>query len=172
MDTERNLNDDLVGELGEGFRYVYTPKLEEIVNYVRMAPKADLMVIDSVGLPILAKYSEASMNEKGSMMLKAVTIAYYAKLWSYRNNGLVLMTDQPVSEFGRPEAQKDPLVLDPFGGKIVFSTKEAWRSLLVKASERETVARIVAWRSRRYGRGRSLFEVRVSDEGVDVKALF
>ena len=162
VDAERN-----VSSVPEGIKYVYDPTLDGILNYVRYAPKADLLILDSLGFPVVAKYSEASMHEKGTMLLKSVTLASYLKVWTWRNNSLAVVTNQPVSEFGKENVR--PEDLPPFGDKARFAVKEIYRTDIVEARPDLTVCSVKAWRSRKFGRGRELFVIKISDEGIKVE---
>lgn len=163
VDAERN-----VSSVPEGIKYVYDPTLDGILNYVRYAPRADLLILDSLGFPVVAKYAEASMNERGSMLLKSVTITSYLKIWTWRNNSLAVVTNQPVSSFGKDVPEEE---LKPFGDKSIYGFKSIWRTYLVKASEEETVCEIRVWRDRKFGRGKKLFNVTISDRGINVESL-
>ena len=167
IDAERNIRKKEVTNLPKEIKYVYDPTLDGILNYVKYAPKADLLVLDSLGLPVVSKYSEVGMNEKGNMLLKCVTLASYLKVWTWRNSSLAVVTNQPVSEFGKENVK--PEDLPPFSDKAKFSFKEIWRSEIIETKPDLTVCSIKAWRSRCFGRGRELFTVRISDEGIKVE---
>lgn len=167
LDSERNLADV---PQHEKLTYVYTPRFDEIMNWARNLPQADLYVLDSLGFPVLGQYAEASLDEKGRMLLKAVSLTQYFKIATYRNRALAIITNQPVSQFGKPGVPEESL--HPFGDKAVYGFKEIWRTVPVELSETRTVCEVRAWRSRRFGRGKLLFRLTVSGEGVAVEPLF
>jgi RecA/RadA recombinase len=167
LDAERNLN---VDETPAGMTYYYTPDYNMILNYARNLPKADLYVLDSLGMSVLPMYAEAPMDQQGKMLLKAVSLMEYFKLATYRHNALALVTNQPVSAFGKTGVAEEDL--RPWGDKAIFLVKEVWRTQQVESSEDKTVCEVRAWRSRKFGRGKLLFRLTVSGEGVAVEPLF
>jgi len=166
LDTERNLNRK---PEHENIAYVYTPVFNEIFAYVQNLPKAHLYIIDSIGIPVLAAYSEANMYEKGSMLLKMDTIANYLKIAAFRNKAMALLINQPVSPYGKEKVSEDDL--RPVGSKALYLCKTIWRSKIVSTSPMETVCELVAWRDRKFGRGKKIATIRISDQGVNVKLL-
>ena len=166
LDSERNLSR---APKHENIEYIYTPVFDEIFNYVRNLPKAHLYIIDSIGIPVLAAYAESSMYEKGSMLLKMVTIAHYLKIATYRNKALALIINQPVSPYGKEKVSEEDL--RPLGSKALFLSKEIIRSYIVETSPSKTICELRAWRSRKFGRGKLLFRIEITDQGVNVKPL-
>lgn len=167
LDSERNLAEV---PQHENLKYIYTPRFDEIMNWARNLPQADLYVLDSLGYPVLTQFAESSMDEKGRMLLKAVSLTQYFKIASYRYKALVIVTNQPVSVFGKPGVSEQDLSLKPFGDKAVYGYKEIWRTNVAEAKEDRTVCEVRAWRSRRFGRGRLLFRITISDK-VSVEPL-
>jgi RecA/RadA recombinase len=166
LDAERNLN---LEKVPDGMVYYYTPEFSAILNFARNLPQADLYVLDSLGYPVLTQYAEASMDEKGRILLKTVALSQYLKIATYRYKALALTINQPVSSFGRTGVSAEEL--HPFGDKAVFGYKEVWRTSVVESREGETVCEIRSWRSRRWGRGKLLFKLRIHGGGVDVECF-
>jgi len=81
---------------------------------------------------------------------------------------LIVITNQPVSELSGSTG----IDRDPFGDKHRYLAKEIWYSQLLASTPTETRCAFFAWRSRRFGRGKRLFTVRIKDEGVSVEAEF
>lgn len=165
IDSERNLNFDET-EKPENLTYYYSPELKDIINTCANLPKADLYILDSMGFPVVTQFAMASMKEKGDMLLKCVTLTHYLKVATWRNKALAVVTNQPVSPFGKniPEDQ-----LPPFGDKSQFGYKEIWRTTMERTNENETTCSIRAWRSRKFGRGKILFLMKISSKGVEIK---
>jgi len=161
IDTERNLRKE---DIPEGVEYFYSPFLQDVLARLSKLPKADLYVLDSLGFPVLANMALVDLKKKGDLLMKAIAITHYLKVLSYKNNALVLVTNQPQSEFGK----SDTTDLPPFGAKSLFGYKEIWRSKIAKTSETETLCVIQSWRSRMFGRGRELFILRIGDSGVKI----
>jgi hypothetical protein len=164
LDAERNLN---LEKVPDGMVYHYTPEFSTILGFVRNLPQADLYVLDSLGYPILTYYAEASMDEKGRILLKTVALSQYLKIATYRYKALALVINQPISSFGKTGVPAEEL--HPFGDKAVFGYKEIWRTSLVGSRENETVCEIRSWRSRKWGRGKLLFKFRIHSKGVDIE---
>jgi len=163
LDTERNLNNP-PSELD----YKYFPDLREVYNYVRQMPKANIAVIDSLSTPIITAYSSANMADKGSMLLKAVELSGQLKMWTWRHEALAVVTNQPTSAFGKTNIKEEDL--PPRLGSSIYQYKEVWRTAAVVDGDK-TVCLIKAWRSRRYPRGKPLFRMTISDQGVKIEPL-
>jgi len=169
VDTEMNLDEKLVEELREqGLVYEYITDVAEIYSYFLNAPQADVYILDSLGMPILRNFARANAKERGEMLLKAIAISGTLKELSKKNHALTLITNQPESEFGKTNANE--MTLAPFGDKHIFDIKEVWRTKLLARSVSSTVASIYAWRSRKFGYGRELFRLAITDKGVRVRA--
>jgi len=166
IDSERNLSRV---PRHENIEYVYTPVFDELYNYVRNLPKAHLYILDSIGTPVLAAYAESSMYEKGSMLLKMVTMMSYLKIATYRNKAIALVTNQPVSPYGKEKVTEEDL--RPVGAKSLYLCKVIWRTRIVSTTPSETLCEITTWRDRRYGRGKKIANIRITDQGVNVKLL-
>jgi len=166
LDTERNLVDV---PNDSNLTYYYTPDYNMILNFARNLPQADLYVLDSLGMSVLPMYAEAPMDQKGRMLLKSVSLMSYYKLATYKNKALAIVTNQPVSEFGKPNV--NPEDLRPWGDKSIFLVKEVFRTSIVERSPERTVCEVRAWRSRRFGFGKTLFRLFITDKGVNVECL-
>jgi len=165
IDAERNINED---PQHENLKYYYRPTLDDILNVARNLPKAQLYILDSIGFPVVAAYANASMNERGSMLLKCISLTQFLKIATWKHNALAIVTNQPVSEFGKT---LPPEELPPFGDKSKFGYKEIVRTWIVKQTPELTEISIKSWRSRKYGRGKELFKMKISEKGVDIECL-
>lgn len=162
LDSERNLAEEDAQELAGNYRY--TPVFSEIQEIVRKLGRYDLLIIDSVGLPILVKYARMSMKERGSALLDLIALMGDLKEWTYKNNSVAIVTNQPESDFNKPPGT----VRYPFGDKSCFVTKEIWKTELIKRGEDRTICAVTSFRSRSTGAGKRLFEIEISDSGVRV----
>jgi hypothetical protein len=97
-----------------------------------------------------------------------VTLTHFLKTATWKNKAIAIVTNQPQSAFGKNIGLDER---QPFGDKSMYGYKEIWRTYLDKASQEETICTIKAWRSRKFGRGKQLFQIRIGDKGVDVKSL-
>jgi len=168
IDSERNLNEDVEELKKHNITYFYAPRLQDIVNYCANLPKADLYVLDSIGFPVLAEYASASMREKGDMLLKCVALTQYLKIATWKNDALAIVTNQPVSEFGKNLTEDQ---LPPFGDKSKFGYKEIWRTYIVQQNSEKTECAVKAWRSRKFAKGKTLAQITITDQERKVELL-
>ena len=165
IDTERNVTD-----IPNGIEYYYAPEIEKISDFLRNPPKADVYILDSVGFALVGEIAEKGRKHIQDLIQKVQAWAYILKKMTYRHKALALLVNQPKSTYRAGENVNIEEV-PPVGGKLIFGTKEVWRTSIAKMTAESTVAHVTAWRSRKYGRGRVLFEVKVSDTGAVVKPL-
>jgi hypothetical protein len=163
IDTERNLRK--VGDKGKfkGMSYKYTPILDEVDEIVQKLPAGDLVVIDSIGLPVLGTYARMKMNERGNVLLQIIAIFWDLKKWAYKNNGLVIITNQPVSGFNKTEED-----LDPFGDKSQYAAKEIWKTSYVDKKPDRTRISLTAHRSRSMGCGKLISNITITENKIDI----
>jgi RecA/RadA recombinase len=165
IDSERNLPD---GFKHENVTYFYSPRLVDIVNRCANLPAADLYILDSIGFPVITQFSLADMKRRGDMLLKCVTLTHFLKTATWKNKAIAIVTNQPQSAFGKNIGLDER---NPFGDKAMYGYKEIWRTYLDKADVDETICTIKAWRSRKFGRGKVLFQIRIADDKIEVKSL-
>jgi RecA/RadA recombinase len=162
LDTERNLNNNDISKLGKS--YTYNPMFQEIIKLVEnlksLPIKPHVVIIDSVGLPILTRYAKLSMKEKGDALLSLIALMGDLKEYAYKNNALVIVTNQPESEFNKQPGT----IRQPFGDKSCFVVKEIWKSEKISSKENSTRASIKSFRSRTTGAGTPIFNIEVTDK--------
>lgn len=165
LDTERNLSADEVKKL-KGCHYKYTPLISEIGQLTRQLPKVDLVIIDSIGFPILTAYARMNMKQKGDALLNMIAIFGDLKEWAYRNNGIAIVINQPESDFNKEPGH----LIRPFGDKSQFAAKEIWKT---EVTQRGSVTKtdIQAFRSRSVGHKTLIAKMEVSDSGTQIKAV-
>ena len=163
LDTERNLTDADVARL-KGCDYQYTPVLDEIDKIVQNLPAVDVVILDSIGFPVLTTYARLSMKQKGDALLKLIAIFGDLKTWAYKNNGVALVTNQPESEFNKEKGH----IFRPFGDKSQFACKEIWKTKIKTRGASETNILIEAFRSRSVGFGTKIATMKITDKGVEV----
>lgn len=165
LDTERNLSKSHVEALGNS--YHYTPVFNEIKEIVlKKLPKVDMVVIDSVGLPILTRFATYTMKERGNALLDLIAVVGRLKEWAYENNALAVITNQPESEFGKQEGD----IRKPFGDKACFAAKEIWLTKKLKGGlGNSTKCSIESFRSRSMKSGLSIMQLEISDSGTTIK---
>lgn len=186
IDTERN-----IGEMDriDGADYVYIPEWHDIYSYVNSSssnPSSsafgenttnskgipggyDVVVLDSIGFPALiqyGKYRVADDAEQFKVFNELQVITGELKKYAQKNEALVIVTNQPKSDLSDAD---DP---DPFGDKSIFGFKEVWKTDKASTSEIRTKCEVNAFRSRQSGKGKSLFQLSISDEAVDVTSKY
>jgi len=163
LDTERNLTDEDVAHL-KGCDYHYTPVLDEIDKIVQNLPAVDVVILDSIGFPVLTTYARLSLKQKGDALLKLIAIFGDLKTWAYKNNGVAVVTNQPESEFNKASGH----IFRPFGDKSQFACKEIWKTKIKTRGASETNISIEAFRSRSVGMGAKIATMKITDAGVEV----
>lgn len=163
LDTERNLTEADIASL-KGCTYKYTPVLEEIDQLCRKLPKVDVVILDSIGFPVLTSYARLSMNQKGAALLKLIAIFGDLKTWAYKNNGIAIVTNQPESDFNKEKGH----VRRPFGDKSQFAAKEIWWTEIANRSPAATNLNITAFRSRSKGHKSKIATMKITDDGVNM----
>ena len=163
LDTERNLTKNDI-DLLKKCKYQYTPVIDEIDKVIQTLPAGDVVILDSVGFPVLTTFARMNMKQKGDALLKMIAIFGSLKEWAYKNNGIVLVTNQPESEFNKAPNH----ILRPFGDKSQFAAKEIWETIKDSSSPDLTKSTIKAFRSRSVGHGKRLATMNINDAGVEV----
>ena len=131
--------------------------------------KCDLFILDSIGVPVLGIYGTLKQNQKGNALQAMQGLLYELTKFAEKNDAVVIVTNQPVSEMNKTEEQKADR--HPFGDKAMFFTKEILKIVAGERTEYKTVCHILAWRSRSAGRGKMLCTVTVSDKGVEITPI-
>lgn len=162
LDTERNLGAHDIEMLGD--HYQYTPKFSEMQKIVDDLGSYDLVIIDSVGLPVLNMYAKMKMNEQGKALLKLIAMMGDLKVWTYDNNSLVIVTNQPESEFNKAKGYERR----PFGDKSLFNVKEVWKIKRNSTNGSTTKCTIESFRSRDLMKGTKIATMDISDSGVEI----
>ena len=163
LDTERNLTEEDIASL-QGCDYKYTPVLDEIDKIVQKLPAVDVVILDSIGFPVLTSYARLSMKQKGDALLKLIAIFGDLKIWAYRNNGVAVVTNQPESEFNKEKGH----IFRPFGDKSQFACKEIWKTEFEHRGPTETKVSIKSFRSRSMGQRTKIASLKITDAGVEV----
>lgn len=167
IDTERNLTQSMIENLlkDENFKYGYAPSLsdmERMVSYVQKE-RFDLVILDSLGLPVLGEFARMNAKQRGDALLRLEALLYQLKQYAHKNNATILITNQPESEYLKPEGHE----LRPFGDKGMFFVKSIIKTYLVNSSAYLTECEFKAWRMRQYGRGRKILTMKIyEEEGV------
>ena len=162
LDTERNLGAHDIEMLGDHYRY--TPKFSEMQKIVDDLGSYDLVIIDSVGLPVLNMYAKMKMNEQGKALLNLIGMMGDLKNWTYDHDAIVIVTNQPESEFNKAAGHERR----PFGDKSLFNVKEVWKIRRDKTIKGSTKCIIESFRSREMMKGTKIATMDISDAGVEI----
>jgi len=168
VDTERNLSRSQAAVLGDAYRYV--PIYKELSDLIHALPKKgkttpELVVIDSIGFPVLARFSRMDLRERGGALLDMIGMLGSLKEWAYVRGDQAIVTNQPISEMA--EAQGKPH--RAFGDKAQFGAKELLEPFVVEKGPGRTLIHIKAHRSRQFGFGTLIAAMVVSDSGVSIE---
>lgn len=162
LDTERNLGAHDIEMLGD--HYQYTPKFSEMQKIIDNLGSFDLVIIDSVGLPVLNMYAKMKMNEQGKALLNLIGMMGDLKVWTYDHKAIVIVTNQPESEFNKEKGYDRR----PFGDKSLFNVKEVWKIHRDKSVNGSTKCVIESFRSRDLMKGTKIATMDISDAGVEI----
>jgi len=182
IDTERNILD---AQDISGADYVYIPEWHDLYYYVigeagnmsenpfgenttnrkTLQDGYDIILLDSIGFPALVQYGEYRVADDGDQFKvfnELQVITGKLKQYSQRNNALAMVVNQPKSDL---TGETNP---PPFGDKSIFGFKEIWLTNKDSSSEIATKCSVNAFRSRQAGQGATIYELNISDSGVDV----
>ena len=172
LDTEGSLAEGHVKEL---LHYEYLgDDLETLVKRVERAKEEkdqyDLLIIDSIGLPVLNAYARWRLDKKLGAIQKLAPIMADTVRFARDGKGLSLVTNQCVSEFTRVSkklADEEPLA--PFGGKISFVPKLILRSEPLIRDVRRSEFRLLVFKARDLPRGFEVARFTIGTEGVKIE---
>jgi RecA/RadA recombinase len=163
IDTEKNLLDS---QIPKGIDYVYHSSFDDVVNTIQnIKPGYELVILDSMGLPILGKFAWLNARERGDILLKCEGISSTMKIYCEKNKAVALVTNQPESKFGKDIYH----ILRPFGDKSIFFYKEVWQTKARKLEPNNTEITIETFRSRKFGRKTELLKMVINNKGTDIK---
>lgn len=182
VDAEHNAG-DMSGL--EDADYVYVPDWHDLYGYLTQKPSHisdnafgtndpgqktlpsgyDVILVDSIGFPALVQYADYRVDDNADqfkVFLQIQAITGNLMKYSQRNDCMVIVTNQPKSDLSGSD---DPA---PFGDKSIYGFKEVWKTQQQSSNATATRCSINAWRSRQAGAGKTLYDMKISDEGVEV----
>lgn len=179
IDTEKSLP---VGYEKQLKNYeVHTAKtalelMRQLIARVRRARDEDfnLIVVDSIGLPVLAALPEMSMRERGDAFQLMANLRFQMMGFAFEH-GLALATNQPQSELARVSmGGKEPKVaenepLGPFGGKSEFMAKLILRSEAIKKSPTQSTFKLAVYKAREHGQEYEFARFSIGKDGVSIE---
>jgi len=159
IDTERNISKRQASQLKN---YIFQPQLEKIPEILNKNDRFDLIVIDSIGLPVLGRFASLSTRQRGDAFLKMIALLYQLKQKCYKDNSIAIVTNQPESEFMKSENYE----LRPFGDKSQFMVKEILKTEIIEQNENETKIAIKSFRSRTMPKNKRVCELQIKKEVI------
>lgn len=133
-------------------------------EFIKKIQKVDVLIVDSLGLPVLSVFCEGNQKDQGLSIQKMINISKYLKSYANKNQSLVIVINQPESDMN-----KDPKIeRRSFGEKAEFYYKELLKTFFVEKTDTKTTVVVKTYRSRDYGQGYKLFTVEITDKGVKV----
>lgn len=179
LDTEKSLP---VGFETQLKNYeVHTAKtaldlLKQLIYRVKKARDEDfnLIIVDSIGLPVLASLPEMSLRERGDAFQLMASLRFQMMGFAFEH-GLTIATNQPVSELAHSSfGGKAPKVsvnepLPPFGGKSEFMAKLILRSETVQKSADKSIFKLMVHKARDHGQEYEFARFTIGKEGVSIE---
>lgn len=166
VDTERNLRKAEINVLGDSYQYL--PGINDLDQFCKNLPKEpEIIIIDSIGYPILTEWARMTSEKKGEALTKLIAWKGDLKDWAINNNKLVIITNQPDSDFMKG---KD-YINKPFGDKAQFASKEIWVMERLGMKKGITVSAIRTFRSRIKGYGLDIAQIQIDDTGTTIKVF-
>ena len=150
--------------------------LRQLIARIRRARDEDfnLIVVDSIGLPVLAALPEMDMRERGDAFQLMASLRFQMMGFAFEH-GLTIATNQPVSELAQVSVRgKAPKVaagepLPPFGGKSEFMAKLILRSEAVQKAPKQSIFKLVVYKAREHGQEYEFARFTVDDKGVSIE---
>lgn len=163
VDTERGFTKRTREKLGNTYKYI--SNMKGLMDFCAQIPKdIDLLIIDSVGYPVLTEWAKLSMDDKGGALTKIIAIKDMIKDWAINNNKVAIVTNQPDSDFGKDRNY----VNRPFGDKGQFVIKEVFKIERVESSPVRTKSVLKVFRSRYDARGVKVADIEITNDGVKI----
>jgi len=175
LDTENNISPKDIAMLRAlGVNYQYTPvlkQIDEIIEKKIPTMKVDLIIIDSVGMPVLRKFSNMGAHERGTALLDIIKWLGTLKEWTFTNKSMAFVTNQPQSEFGKSSASEKGDNRMPFGDKSNFIPGTLLLSKKTLDSKEGSKAVFQAFRLRDHAKAEPVFEIGANKDGAMIKLV-
>lgn len=167
FDSERNLAVSDMKSLGSSYQYLSSTRV--MIDYVSKLRDVDLIIIDSIGFPVLVSYARMTARQRGEALLELIALLGALKEACERCHACALVTNQPESGF-----MKEPgYSRRPFGQKAQFAAKEIWSMRRLRESDQghSTVSLVEVFRSRSIGNNLPVCRVEISSSGVKIHRM-
>jgi len=140
--------------------------LDKLHESFKTLPKYDLVVIDSIGLPVLSVYCNSGAGGQGEALKKMIAMASTLKSYANKTGALVIAINQPESDMNKDQNTERR----SFGDKAEYFFKEMLMTKFAvngKKPDKTTIV-VQTYRSRSYGMGTTLFTAEITDNGVKI----
>lgn len=149
--------------------------MKQLIARVRRArdENYNMIVVDSIGVPVLAALPEMSMRERGDAFQLMANLRFQMMGFAFEH-GLAIALNQPVSEMAQVSiGGKEPKVaegqpLPPSGGKSEFMAKLILRSEAVRKSPQKSEFKLMVYKARDRGQEYEFARFTISDKGVEI----
>ena len=174
LDSEKSLSENRIAELEH---YEFIPQLEKLIDRISNDKEHyDLLIVDSIGFPLLRSYFSLGVHERLTSLGKLILLRGYMKEFADRNRGLSFGTNQPVSDVWRIGKEEEELeatgvteILPPTGGKSAFLAKAILYTKLVEATEKRTVVDLKVYKARELPKQVQVARVSLTSEGMGIE---
>ena len=159
VDTEYGVSEDEVP-----CDMAHAPNLDELDKLIKspeVKKEYDVIIVDSVGMLIYPHMSRKGLKERSEMFLQRGAIMFTLREYAALHKKLIVMTTQP-NYFGEESGTE----LE--GAKYLHLAKEQWISSIVNSNPAMTLISISTYVSRKFGRGKELYRLRITSKGVEV----
>ena len=161
-----------VEQLPQHVDLIHAPNMDKMLELLSSRNKEklkayDLIVVDSIGMLIYPSLARMSLKERSELFLERGAVMFTLRELAYLHNKLVVLTTQP--DYFNPEEGRGR---DLEGAKYLHLAKEIWRFTIANSNPAMTLIVVDTYVSRRFGRGRQLFKLKITSQGVTVQKLF
>jgi len=163
IDTEYGVEESEVPQNVDLVRAPNLDKLRDILKVRERMKTYDVIVVDSIGMLIYPQLARMSLKERSEIFMERGAVMFMLREFAALHGKLVILTTQP-DYFGGTGGLE--------GAKYLHLAKEIWRCSIANSNPALTVVLIDTWVSRKFGRGKQLFKLKISSKGVDVQKLF
>jgi len=147
LDCEHSLPLRIQRELGKAYQRLDFMNLDGIINAIATLPKGyDLICYDSLGFPVLIKFVQMNLRERGDAIAKTILLRGHLKHYAGRNGALAIAANQPVSElWGISHPEESEEHRPPVGGKSIHIAKAVLRMDIAIRNDKSSVFELRAF---------------------------
>jgi|GEM_PF-2325334 len=173
IDTERNLSEK--DRLMLKDNYVVCLDIVALKDLIyNLDDDIDIVILDSIGMPVLITFAEMSTKERGEALLMMSAIFGRLKKWCFKTGGFAIVTNQTKSEMsagisGGRNQKKKLEDLPPFGDKTKYIAKNILFMGLVERGINLTHSQLRAWGCRDLAKGTTVADIYITNEGTRVE---